>query len=380
MELDAVLSSSPFADPYPVSERHLEEAQISAVRWEGELDSLLTLFVRKYSFDWARASDALIAYAAHVIGEVDGRDVSEFGPITAEACRCQFSPASVLLAGLRYFRLTLNARRLRWALLDMREYERRQKIARECEFPNGRNLSCCAFAPRFFSCAAPNTPTPPVSVARGVLKSSGPSQDVVPTTGPTPKLFQANKSGLPSKTSLSGSSGNLSERSLSARLTERAAPVPAPVNVGAELAKAKVEVFPICAGGTSSESKSEDGNVLVGKDETKLQADKHCSDAAHEDSDDEEFSAGAAIKLSEFEQQVGRMICAFLSACPGWFPGWSTCGRGEPVTHCASQVIEEKLQRSDFTIFTHNLKKTCGASQAPHLPLNASHILPALSF
>jgi hypothetical protein len=87
-EMDALLNSSPFAEPYPVSGAAIEAAsEEGAAEWSQELDHLLTFFTRKYSFDWARCSAALKAYARHVIMGVDGSAPPSDASLAPEACR-----------------------------------------------------------------------------------------------------------------------------------------------------------------------------------------------------------------------------------------------------------------------------------------------------
>eukprot|EP00283_Hemiselmis_rufescens_P005679 CAMPEP_0173420148 /NCGR_PEP_ID=MMETSP1357-20121228/1754_1 /TAXON_ID=77926 /ORGANISM="Hemiselmis rufescens, Strain PCC563" /LENGTH=135 /DNA_ID=CAMNT_0014382911 /DNA_START=75 /DNA_END=479 /DNA_ORIENTATION=- len=130
MASDALQAASPFVEPYPVSAATLEDAQPPGV-WSEELDHLLSLFVRKYTFDFARCSAALQAYAAHVMGGVDGEDAVKGGAMGPEACR------------------------LRWAYLDMKEYERRQKIARDLSVARNVLRTGLSHAP-----TAPNEPAP----------------------------------------------------------------------------------------------------------------------------------------------------------------------------------------------------------------------------
>jgi len=133
MASDALQAASPFAEPYPVAASVLEDAQPAGV-WSSELDNMLSLFVRKYTFDFPRCSTALQSYATHVMGGVDGEATVPEEALSPEACR------------------------MRWAYLDMKEYERRQKISRDLSVTRNIVKTSLAQAP---SHAADPPPVPP---------------------------------------------------------------------------------------------------------------------------------------------------------------------------------------------------------------------------
>lgn len=81
-----MLNASPFAEPYPISAASIEAAS-GGGDWSSELDHLLTFFTRKYSFDFARCSAALRAYARHVVVGVDGSVAPSDSSLAPEACR-----------------------------------------------------------------------------------------------------------------------------------------------------------------------------------------------------------------------------------------------------------------------------------------------------
>ena len=86
-EMDALLNASPFAEPYPISESSLEAAG-GGPGWTDELDHVLTLFTRKYAFDFEKCSKALRVYAASVILGIDGGSLPPNETLAPEGCRC----------------------------------------------------------------------------------------------------------------------------------------------------------------------------------------------------------------------------------------------------------------------------------------------------
>jgi len=109
------------------------------------MDNALGMFVRKYSFDFPRVAKALRAFVEHVLQEVDGEELDSSG-LTADACR------------------------RRWALLDQKEYERRQQISQQL------NLTKQALDTQVAEAPTPPKSTSSVgsgdSVPRGYLGSS----------------------------------------------------------------------------------------------------------------------------------------------------------------------------------------------------------------
>jgi tetratricopeptide (TPR) repeat protein len=100
-----LFSASPFGEPYPISREEILSSQPS-IPWTANLDYVLCGFVRKYEFDFRRASLAMRRYIDSILCELDNEhwDANAF---TEETCR------------------------LRWSYLDFEEYQRRQKIAKE---------------------------------------------------------------------------------------------------------------------------------------------------------------------------------------------------------------------------------------------------------
>ena len=64
-ELD-LFQASPFAEDYPLSKEQVAGQQDGAAAWSSDIDHQLSLFVRKYCFDFAKASKALRSYVQHV--------------------------------------------------------------------------------------------------------------------------------------------------------------------------------------------------------------------------------------------------------------------------------------------------------------------------
>jgi hypothetical protein len=85
--MEDLFKSSPFADPYPISASFLENAQPTGLAWNAEMDNILTLFVRKYNFDFSKCSKAFKAYMQNVVCDVDGDGDVDYDTLTADACR-----------------------------------------------------------------------------------------------------------------------------------------------------------------------------------------------------------------------------------------------------------------------------------------------------
>ena len=64
-ELD-LFQASPFAEDYPLSKEQVVGQQDGSAAWSSDIDHQLSLFVRKYCFDFAKASKALRSYVQHV--------------------------------------------------------------------------------------------------------------------------------------------------------------------------------------------------------------------------------------------------------------------------------------------------------------------------
>jgi hypothetical protein len=98
-------SASPFSDPYPLSREEIVSVQTS-VPWSDNLDYVLSGMVRKYVYDFHRVSRSLRRYVEVILCDIDDETIDP-NLFSEEACR------------------------LRWSLLDFEEYQRRQLVARE---------------------------------------------------------------------------------------------------------------------------------------------------------------------------------------------------------------------------------------------------------
>ena len=98
-------SCSPFGDPYPISQEEILNSQ-PLIPWTVNLDYVLCGFVRRYAFDFQRVSLAMCKYVDSILREIDNEHWNP-NSFTEEACR------------------------LRWSFLDFEEYQRRQNIAKQ---------------------------------------------------------------------------------------------------------------------------------------------------------------------------------------------------------------------------------------------------------
>jgi tetratricopeptide (TPR) repeat protein len=100
-----IFAASPFSEPYPLSRQEIVAVQPS-VPWSDNLDYILSGLVRKYVFDFYRVSRSLKKYVEVILCETDDENLDP-DHYTEEACR------------------------LRWSFLDFEEFQRRKQLATE---------------------------------------------------------------------------------------------------------------------------------------------------------------------------------------------------------------------------------------------------------